>query len=90
MPHHLLDLVDPDEAFTVAHWVEAARELVPEVDGARPAAAASWAARACTSRRCSTATTTPPSRGHPEMRQRLADELEVDGLEPLAARLATP
>ena len=29
VPHHLLDLADPDEAFTVAQWVERARALVP-------------------------------------------------------------
>jgi tRNA dimethylallyltransferase len=29
--HHLLDLVDPDDPFTVAQWVTQARELVREV-----------------------------------------------------------
>jgi tRNA dimethylallyltransferase len=33
VPHHLLDLADPDEPFTVADWVERARRLVPEVAG---------------------------------------------------------
>jgi tRNA dimethylallyltransferase len=33
VPHHLLDLVAPDEPFTVASWVERARALVPEVWG---------------------------------------------------------
>lgn len=31
VPHHLLDLADPDEAFTVAQWVERARALLPEI-----------------------------------------------------------
>lgn len=31
VPHHLLDLVDPDERFTVAQWVARARELIPEI-----------------------------------------------------------
>ena len=31
VPHHLLDLVDPDAAFTVADWVDRARQLVPEI-----------------------------------------------------------
>jgi tRNA dimethylallyltransferase len=31
VPHHLLDLVAPDEPFTVADWVGRARALVPEI-----------------------------------------------------------
>jgi tRNA dimethylallyltransferase len=31
VPHHLIDLVAPGEAFTVASWADAARRLVPEV-----------------------------------------------------------
>ncbi|MDQ2674224.1 MAG: tRNA (adenosine(37)-N6)-dimethylallyltransferase MiaA [Chloroflexota bacterium] len=31
VPHHLLDLVNPDEPFTVAQWVARARELIAEV-----------------------------------------------------------
>jgi tRNA dimethylallyltransferase len=31
VPHHLLDLVPPDEPFTVARWVTAARTLLPEI-----------------------------------------------------------
>jgi len=31
VPHHLVDLVDPDEPFTVARWVARARTLLPEV-----------------------------------------------------------
>jgi tRNA dimethylallyltransferase len=31
VPHHLLDLANPDEPFTVAQWVERARELIPEI-----------------------------------------------------------
>ena len=31
VPHHLIDLVAPDEPFTVADWVAAARALLPQV-----------------------------------------------------------
>jgi tRNA dimethylallyltransferase len=31
VPHHLLDLVAPDERFTVAAWVARARELIPQI-----------------------------------------------------------
>lgn len=33
VPHHLLDAADPHERFTVAQWVERARELLPEIAG---------------------------------------------------------
>jgi len=33
VPHHLLDLVAPDEPFSVADWVAAARATIPEVVG---------------------------------------------------------
>src|SRR5688572_20154470 len=31
VPHHLLDLVEPDQPFTVADWVTQARALIPEI-----------------------------------------------------------
>ena len=31
VPHHLLDLANPDEPFTVAQWAERARRLIPEI-----------------------------------------------------------
>ena len=31
VPHHLLDLVDPDEPFTVAQWVTMARRLIAQI-----------------------------------------------------------
>jgi len=33
VPHHLLDLVDPDAPFTVADWIRRARPLVDEIAG---------------------------------------------------------
>ncbi len=33
VPHHLLDVVDPHERFTVAQWVELARECLPAIAG---------------------------------------------------------
>lgn len=87
-PHHLLDLVDPDERFTVAQWVELARELLPEIArrGKLPMLVGGtglyitalldghhYAAHAWSS----------------EVQSRLDDELERTGLEPMAARLRT-
>ncbi|HEY6608645.1 MAG TPA: tRNA (adenosine(37)-N6)-dimethylallyltransferase MiaA [Candidatus Limnocylindria bacterium] len=86
VPHHLLDQVRPDEPYSVAMWVERARLLVPEIAGrgrmpvvvggtglyvAALVDGHDYAAQAWS----------------PEVRQRLADELDADGLEPLAARL---
>jgi tRNA dimethylallyltransferase len=31
VPHHLLDVVAPDEPFSVAEWTEAARALLPQI-----------------------------------------------------------
>jgi len=31
VPHHLLDLVDPNEPFSVADWVAEARDLLPQI-----------------------------------------------------------
>ena len=31
VPHHLIDLVDPDGSFSVAHWVRAAEEVIADV-----------------------------------------------------------
>ena len=86
VPHHLLDLVEPDQAFTVADWVGRARHLVPEIAerGRLPMLVGgtglyisavvdghNYAAQAWS----------------PALRRRLTDELEADGLEPLADRL---
>jgi tRNA dimethylallyltransferase len=85
--HHLVDLVQPDQQFTVARWVAAARELIPEivrrsrtpllVGGTGLYLSAlldghDYAAQAWS----------------PAVRASLAAELEAEGLPPLAERLA--
>jgi tRNA dimethylallyltransferase len=86
VPHHLLDLVEPDEPFTVADWVTRARSLVAEIGGrgrlplvvggtglyvAALVDGHDYASQAWS----------------PEGRARLADELDVGGLVPLVERL---
>lgn len=88
VPHHLLDLANPDEPFTVAQWVERARALIPEIvargrvpllvggTGLYVAALVDghdYAAQAW----------------DPGLRASLAATLEADGLEPLVERLTT-
>ncbi len=87
VPHHLLDVADPDEAFSVAQWVERARAILPEVAGRRRIPMLVGGTGLYVSALLD---------GHdyaiqpwsPELRGRLTDELDADGLEPLAARLA--
>jgi tRNA dimethylallyltransferase len=86
VPHHLLDLVDPDEAFTVAQWVAEARRRVPEVAerGRLPLLVGG-----------SGLYVSSLVDGHeyaeqawsPEVRRQLAERLAADGLEPLASEL---
>jgi tRNA dimethylallyltransferase len=86
VPHHLLDLVEPDEPFTVAQWVERARELVPQV------AARSRTPMLVGGTGLYVAALVD---GHdyaaqgwdPELRERLSATLESEGLDPLADRL---
>lgn len=87
VPHHLIDLVDPDEPFTVAQWTAAARRLLPEVAarGHLPVVVGGTGLYV-----------TSLLAGHdyasqawsPELRARLTLELETDGLDALATRLA--
>lgn len=87
VPHHLIDLVEPDQRFTVADWVRRARTLVPEIAkrGRVPMLVGGtglYLAAFVEGHDYAT-------RGADEEgRARLADELEADGLEPLVQRLA--
>jgi len=88
LPHHLLDLADPDQPFTVAHWVEQARALLPQIAGRGRMAMLVGGTGLYVSALID---------GHdyaaqgwsPETRARLTDALAVEGLESLAAQLAT-
>jgi tRNA dimethylallyltransferase len=86
VPHHLLDLVAPDEPFTVAQWVERARSLIPEIAArARlPMVVGGTGLYVSALVDGHDYASQPWS---PEIRSRLADELATDGLEPLAQRL---
>src|SRR6187551_3166547 len=86
VPHHLIDLVRPDEPFTVADWVERARPLVLEIAsrGRLPLLVGGTGLYVAALVDGHDYAGQPWS---PELRQRLADELETDGLEPLVARL---
>jgi tRNA dimethylallyltransferase len=87
VPHHLLDLADPDEPFSVVAWVERARGLVPEVAarGRLPLLVGGTGLYvSALLDGYELPGTAPPA----ELRRRLVEELETSGLPPLAARLA--
>jgi len=86
VPHHLIDIADPDEPFTVADWVDRARAAIPEIAsrGRLPLIVGG------TGLYVSALVDGHDYAGQswsPELRQRLTEELETDGLEPLLVRL---
>ena len=86
VPHHLLDLADPDERFTVADWVRRARELIPQI-GARgrlPLVVGGTGLYLAALVDGYNLDHPPPG---PEVRAQLSAELEASGLASLAARL---
>jgi tRNA dimethylallyltransferase len=87
VPHHLLDLVEPDEPFTVADWTERARALAPEIAarGALPLVVGGTGLYVSALVDGFDFARQPWS---PEVRARLAEELETEGLPVLAERLA--
>ena len=79
VPHHLLDLVDPDASFTVADWVAQARQLVPEI-WARGRLPMVVGGPACTSAPWWMATSWARQAPSPALRGELALEMEQVGL----------
>jgi tRNA dimethylallyltransferase len=86
VPHHLLDLADPDEPFTVADWLAAARPLVDEVAarGSIPLVVGGTGLYVSALLDGYDFAAQPWS---PEIRDRLVAELETEGLAVLAKRL---
>lgn len=88
VPHHLLDLVEPDEPFTVAQWVLRAQELLPQIAdrGRIPMLVGGTGLYVAALLDGHDYTAQPRS---PDLHARLRDELEREGLAPLAKRLLT-
>jgi len=87
VPHHLLDLVEPDEPFTVAQWTDAARALIPRIAarGRLPTVVGGTGLYVTALVDGFVFAAQPWS---PEVRRRLAEELDAEGLAVLADRLA--
>jgi len=86
VPHHLLDLVDPDEPFTVADWIGHARPSVDEIAGRGgiPLVVGGTGLYVSALLDGYDFASQPWS---PEVRERLAAELETEGLAALGQRL---
>jgi tRNA dimethylallyltransferase len=87
VPHHLIDLVDPDQPFSVAEWVARARALLPEVAGRGrlPLVVGGTGLYVSALVDGFDLSAHAPSL---ELRGHLGELLETGGLRPLAARLA--
>ena len=88
VPHHLIDLVDPDEPFTVADWVERARGLIPEIASRGRLSMLVGGAGLYVAALVDGHDYAAQGRS-PDLRARLTRTLDAEGLEPLAARLGT-
>jgi tRNA dimethylallyltransferase len=87
VPHHLLDLVSPDQPFTLADWLERVRAVLPEIArrGRIPLVVGGTGLYLSALVDGYDLGAQPWS---PHVRARLLAELESEGLEPLAERLA--
>lgn len=87
VPHHLLDLVEPSEPFTVADWVARARALLPQI-GARGRLPLIVGGTGLYVTALVDGFDFASQPWSPEVRRRLAAELETESLNVLAERLA--
>jgi len=87
VPHHLIDLVEPAERFSVAHWVGLARAVVQEIAerGRIPMVVGGTGLYVSALVDGHDYVGQPWS---PEIRRRLTDELAANGLAAMAARFA--
>ena len=87
VPHHLLDLVAPDEPFSVAQWVARARQLVREV-GERGRIPMLVGGTGLYVEALLAGHDYEAQAWSPDRRDAILERLETDGLEPLAGELA--
>lgn len=86
VPHHLLDLVDPDHPFSVAQWVARARGLIDEV-GERGRMPMLVGGTGLYVEALLAGHDYDAQAWSPDRRAAILERLETEGLEPLAAEL---
>jgi tRNA dimethylallyltransferase len=86
VPHHLLDLVAPNQAFTLADWLTAARRSVEEV-AARGRLPLLVGGTSLYVTALVDGYRLPGAAPNPDLRRRLVEEMEAEGLAALAERL---
>jgi tRNA dimethylallyltransferase len=86
VPHHLLDLVAPDEPFTLADWLAAARRLVPEI-AARGRLPLVVGGTGLYVTALVDGYALPGGAPSADTRRRLVEEMDAEGLAALAERL---
>ncbi len=86
VPHHLVDIIDPDEVFNAHRFARSARAAIVEIEarGARPVIVGGTGFYIQALLTGSPLGATPPD---PKLRSRLTHEFETHGLEPLIQRL---
>ena len=86
VPHHLVDIIDPDEVFNAHRFAHLARAAIVDIQsrGARPVVVGGTGFYIQALLTASPLGATPPD---PELRNRLTHELDTHGPEPLIRRL---
>ena len=86
LPHHLVDIINPDESFSAHRFARLARAAIVDIEtrGARPVLVGGTGFYIQALLTGSPLGATPPD---PDLRSRLTRQLEADGPEPLIQRL---
>jgi len=86
IPHHLIDVVEPDEEFTLEHWLELAQEAIEDIErrGRLPIVVGGTGLYISS---LIYGFNLPHVAANPKLRKRLEDEIKKRGTEPLAKRI---
>jgi tRNA dimethylallyltransferase len=85
IPHHLIDILEPHERYSAGDFARRAREAIQEIQARGRQAIVVGGSGLYLRALFEGISPIPP--GDPEVRQRLRERLETEGLEPLAAEL---
>jgi tRNA dimethylallyltransferase len=86
VPHHLLDILEPHERYSAGEFARRAREAITEIQGRGRLPLVVGGSGLYLRALCDGLSPVPP--GDPEVRQKLRERLEVEGLAPLKEELS--